>query len=261
MSYPAIDASFRDFEADLSRARRLLEFIIQFHAFASTNPPEDSVASWPSAQSLLDLSKPLRTDLPILSGAILLYLAGRFEFFVRQTVEAATDYLVEAAETYEQLPDPVRRYLHNRSLDVARDPSKFRLTELEAFDILTKLVEREKPGSEELQVDSWLISYTDSNMRPDVLDDVLKRIGLADFWTEVGKQTEVKLLFENNSDGMCKQEARKRLSDIMNERNDIAHPTGNIQFSSAEEILQKGEFLRLLGGLLKSHVILHLRTK
>lgn len=260
MNYPLVDAALRDFNDDLSRIRRLLEFVLEFHVFASSTPPQDARLNWPQADDLHELSKPLRTDLPILSGAILLYLAGRFEYFVRQTVEAATDYLVAAAPAYDQLPESIRRHLHTKTLDVARDASKHRLGEVEVFQLLANLVERERPGSKEVQVDSWLISQTDSNMRPDVLDEILKRIGIEGFWTEIGKQTELKLFIGQNGDGLCKQEARQRLTEIMKERNDVAHPTGNIKFPSAEEVLHKADYLLLIGRLLTSHTVLHLRT-
>lgn len=262
MSYPLVASAFADLESDLLRAKRLLDLILEFREFGSSNSPEGdaSKVEWSAASALHTLAKPVRTDLPVLSGAILLYLAGRFEYFVSQSIEATTDYLVTTANKYEDLPPSVRKHLRSKTLDVARDPGKYRLNDNEVFQLLANLVQREQSGSTTLVVDSWLISTTDSNMRPEVMDDVLRRVGLENFWSEVGKQTEVKLLFGLSGDGLCKQEARKRLTDLMNERNAVAHPTGNTRFPSAEEVLQRIEFLLLLGKVLTGQLQLHLST-
>jgi hypothetical protein len=261
VSFPLIEAALNDFERDLLRAQRLLELMVEFKGFGSSTPPHTSTASnWPAAESLHKLAGPVRTDLPVFSGSILLYLAGRFEYFIAQSVEVATDALVADAKTYNDLPVAVRKQLRAKTLEVARDPRKYRLEEAEVAQLLEDLVEREKPGGTSFSVDSRLVSMTDSNMRPDIIDEVLKRIGLEGVWTELGKQTDLKLYFGITTDGQCKQAARTRLNDLMTERNEVAHPTGSTNFASAEEVLEHVRFLLLLGKSLSGQFLLHLNA-
>ena len=82
------------FHADLARATELLELTVRFRAFAGSAPNSDGtsgVHQWPEVESLAEIAPQVRTDLPILSGSILLYLCGRFENFVRELVVAVGD--------------------------------------------------------------------------------------------------------------------------------------------------------------------------
>lgn len=261
MSHALVMSALNDFESDLARAQRLLDLMVEFREFGSSFPPSNSVdGGWAEAEALYTLAKPVRTDLPVFSGSILLYLAGRFEYFISQSVEAVTDALVAAARSYTDLPAPVRKHLRSKTLEVARDPKKYRLDDHEVTSLLDDLVQREKPGSTGMNVDSSLISMTESNMRPDMIDEIMKRVGLDHIWTELGKQADLKLYFNTNADGLCKQAARTKLNDLMTERNEVAHPTGSTTFPSAEEVLEYIKFLLLLGKTISGQVQLHLAS-
>lgn len=262
MNFPLVQAALDDFIRDLARAQRLLELMIEFREFGSSAPgAQNPSQSWPEAANLYSLAQPVRTDLPVFSGSILLYLAGRFEFFISESIEVATDRLVAAASNYNALPEATRKYLRSKTLEVAKDPKKYRLEDAEVTQLLEDLVQRDKPGESYFNVDSRLISMTDRNMRPDMVEDIFKRIGLEKVWEEIGKQVDIKLYFGTNADGQCKEAARRRLNDLMAERNEVAHPTGSTSFPSADEVLEYMRFLLILGKALSGQILLYLNLR
>lgn len=263
MSFPLVEAAMKDFELDLARAERLLDLIIQFREFGSSAATPDAAAQWDEARELHSMTGPVRTDLPVFSGSILLYLVGRFEYFVAETTEVATDILVASATTYDALPTSIRKHLRSKTLDVAREPRKYRFEDSQVNQLLDDLVQREKPGgSPPFNVNSKLISMTDNNMRADTLDEVLRRLGVEKVWDELGKQVDIKLYFGGiTGDGQCKEAARRRLNDLIGERNDVAHPTGGTNFPSAEEVLDHVRFLLLLARGISAQILLYLTAQ
>ena len=101
---PSILQQFHD---DLDRATDLLDLVRHFRAFAGSAVPTDvsgGSSPWPEAVDLAGIAPSVRTDLPIMSGSILLYLCGRFENFVRDVVMAMGDEYAASATEYEDLP-------------------------------------------------------------------------------------------------------------------------------------------------------------
>jgi hypothetical protein len=73
-----------------------------------------------------------------------------------------------------------------------------------------------------------------------------KRVGMGEFWKDVGKQASVKLALEKTADGETTAEAMARLNAIMDERNQVAHPTGTTTFPDPDQVLNAARFLKTL---------------
>jgi hypothetical protein len=89
-----LDLILSEFDSDLKRAEDLLRLIKHFRGFAGSSAPEElrnGTLSWPEAISLVNDAPQVRTDLPILSGSLLLYICGRFEYFVCEVVISLAD--------------------------------------------------------------------------------------------------------------------------------------------------------------------------
>lgn len=243
-----LDLVYDEFKSDIERTEHLLNLIKAFKEFGASTPPtqESQDENWSSAINLHDLSRLRRTDLPILSGSLQLYLAGRFEYCIRLIVETLADELSAKVKTYEDLPDVIRKELKQRILDIAQDPKRNGVEESQSDILLAKLVKNFSTESGGFEIDSSLLSRTESNMKGRVLAELLKRVGIIDYWKEVGKQHSVKLALETSLDGEATNEAQTRLNSIMDERNQIAHPTGGTNFPDPDQVLKTAEFLKTL---------------
>ena len=234
-----------DFEKDRQRVDHLLNLIKLFREFGASAPPKcgEKEIEWSAATALLEASKTRRTDLPLLAGALQMYLAGRFEFFIRQLVEAVADEISASCGAFSDLPDVVRAEIKIKTLEVAQNPRRFGYDELSAEALLSDLAGN-LAGS--VSIRSVVLTITESNMKDRVLADVLRRVGITDFWKEVGKQNAMKILLGTASDGETTAEAIGKLNALMDDRNQIAHPTGNTVFPDPDQVLSVSEYLGAL---------------
>jgi len=247
MTDPAAKSALDDFDQDLDRVEQLLRLIHTFRDFAG----EDAELSG-YAKDLYDVAQVARTDLPVLSGSLLLYLVGRFESFVRQLVGTIVDDLVDKSASYGDLPPALRKEVLTRTLQINQNPSKFNHDATSAAALAAQLASNlaSPTTSSSFYVDALTATITESNMRPDILAELFKRVGINAVWDTLGKQLALKTFLGEVGDDGCKKAAVARLDDIMSERNKIAHPTGNALFPDASTVEDVARYFRVLGQLL-----------
>ncbi|MEO3773204.1 HEPN domain-containing protein [Micromonospora sp. B9E7] len=191
---------------------------------------------------------------------MLLYLCGRFEYFVRQVIEALGDEIANRAKDYDSLPSSLRDELRRRTLDVAKSPARYGYSSQEADALIVGLATNldRSQKTEPIMIDSKVLSVTESNMRANTLNEVMKRVGMQDTWKELGKQAKLKIYLQKQSDGECAAAAQRRLDDLMIQRNNIAHPTGGTSFPDPDQVLWMAGFLEELGRSLVELCQVHL---
>lgn len=251
MTNIAARTALADFERDAHRVEELLNLIHLFREFAG----EESELSG-HAQELWKAAQGVRTDLPVLSGSLLLYLCGRFESFVKELVGTVVDDLVDKAARYDELPAELRKVYVTRVLAINETPGKYNHTREMALVLAAELADNlsgRNDGSSSLEVSATTITITESNMRPLVLADLFKRVGINGLWDTLGKQLPLINHFGERPEGDCKRAATARLEDIMNERNKVAHPSAtdsSASFPDANMVQGVAEYFRVLAQVL-----------
>lgn len=251
----------RQFRADVERAEHLLTFIKRFREFGGSAAPAQVAEGdipWPQALALLEESRSRRTDLPVLSGSLVLYLAGRFEYFVRQVIQSTAEDIASKVASYAALPDSIRSELRARTLEVAQQPRRYGFDETESAALLESLVNNQKGAMAPLSINAEVLAITESNMKDRVVAELMKRVGMENFWTEIGKQAQVKLHLEKQSDRETTVEVQSRLNGIMDERNQIAHPTAATQFPDPDQVLASAAFLKVLSSVMVDVLLVYL---
>lgn len=244
-----LNAILKEFEDDLRRAEHLLRLIKIFREFgASVPPPEvlENNVKWGEATSLHMQAGLVRTDLPVLSGSLQLYLAGRFEYFIRQIVQNVAEEISLNAKQYGDLPENLRLQLKTLTLEVVQSPRRYGYDEAGADALLAQYVSVFSGAIPPTSIGAEVLSITDANMKDRILADLMKRVGMNDFWREVGKQAPVKIILNKAADGETTAAAQSRLNQIMDERNQIAHPTADTQFPDPDKVLGHADFLKVL---------------
>lgn len=236
---------YREFSADLTRVRRLLGLIGDFREFGASRKSGMAHEStpWAEADALLRTSAEVRTDLPLISGSLLLYCVGRFEFFARILTENAASEFAGLASTFDELPPSLRSVIRSKTLEICQAPSRFGYDELRADALLLRLAELMSGTVEVQELKSEVVSLTESNLRAEALAGLLKRVGVKDFWREVGKQAAIKLHLNVSDDGQCTKSAQAELDSIIMMRNQIAHPTSSTNFPDHEQVERHLSFL------------------
>lgn len=245
MTGTAARAALNEFVKDLERVEQLLGLIHDFRDFASKAPKDTE-----NGYKLWTTAKKVRTDLPLLSGSLLLYLCGRFEYFVRELVGSIVDELVDGVDRFDDLPAPLRKEYLIRTLAINQNPGKFGQTveaaTALAAELASNLAGNADPRDGSLRVDAAAITITESNMNPGTMVEIFKRVGVVNLWETLGKQSVLKSHLGEAADGGCKAAAVARLEEIMSERNRVAHPTGDILFPDAEAVLAVAQYFRVL---------------
>ncbi|MCY1223753.1 RiboL-PSP-HEPN [compost metagenome] len=251
----------RQFRADVERAEHLLTFIKRFREFGGSAAPAqvaEGDVPWPQAVTLLEESRGRRTDLPVLSGSLVLYLAGRFEYFVRQVIQSAAEDIASKVASYTALPDVIRNELRARTLEVAQQPRRYGFDETESAALLESLVNNQKGAIAPLSINAEVLAITESNMKDRVVAELMKRVGMENFWSEIGKQAQVKLHLEKQTDRETTAEVQSRLNAIMDERNQIAHPTAATQFPDPDQVLGSAALLKVLSSVMVDVLLVYL---
>lgn len=250
------------FETDLDRLEHVLAILKSLKDFGGSQPPTpgEEGQSWIAANELWDKTQGKHADLPLASGATLLYLAGRFEDFARTTVEIAAEELSEKCASFSQLPEKLRIALLQGLGSALQHPSQLKANGDSAE---TLVVELSRCISSKSKISGMLARYlsmTERNLRQDELASLTKRIGLEKVWADIGKQSEAKKFFSNQVDGETTKLAQTRLDSIMDARNKIAHPTGSTTIPDPDQVISEIGFLRVLSKVLLSVIEVYVIT-
>lgn len=232
------DEPLRELEDDLARIDALLSLIEELRSFATIATPA-TVASEPwdvASRKLRDTIRSLSADTPALSGTLLLYLAGRFEHFVRTAFHSTSDALAGKCATFELLPEKMRKSLSYHTAEVVMTPAKFGFGPSEAMGFVLTLASNFGAKGGLGAVNSACLSVTQNNMTPQMLSDLFGRVGFTGVWKEISKQARLKTHLELQADADVERQTKALLEEIMGLRNRIAHPSGAPAFPSPESV-------------------------
>jgi hypothetical protein len=254
-----LEIAYAGFTADLKRIEHLVELVRSLRRLgASEFDGVAESAEWSEAEALWRDAKDRRTDLPLIAGSLLMYLAGRFEFFVRQSVEITGEEMAGAVESYSELPEMFRACLKSQVLELARNPRRYGFDDLVAEGYLKDFADLLNGAYDSNKVSARLLALTDANLKARVLADISKRLGMENFWKDWGKQAPLKLALEKAMDGEATAAAQSRLDALMEERNGLAHPTGEMTFPDPDKVVETINFVAALGQALRDILRVHL---
>jgi hypothetical protein len=245
-----MDPIIKEFEDDLERISSQVELIEALRKFAGCDV---STVGDQSGSHFLDESKSLHTllknthgNLPIASGTLILYTCGRFEAMTRTLFEDLCQRLVAKAGEFSRLPKKMRENLPIFTAKIISDPRKYGHAEGGVRTFVTTLASNLTPNSKIDRVNHECLSITDANMRAEILAELFARVGAPPIWPQISEQAAVKAFFQESDAGSVEAKAKKRLNDLMDLRNKIAHPSGSIDWPSTESLREHVFFLKLL---------------
>jgi hypothetical protein len=256
----ALDLPLRAFQTDLQRLEHLLAFVTRMREFGGVEAPSEVTtdAFYEAAAGMREEIRGLSADFPIFSGTLLLFLAGRFEHFVRVSFENMCDAFAAKCHRFDQLPDKMSQALISATAEVLAKPAKYGYDEVQTRAFVKTLSENLDATEGLSSINSAVLSLTESNMNPSTLGDLYKRAGLTSIWGELSKQARLKLYFESDNDRDVERQAKSELESLMRERNRIAHPTDSPSFPDTTKVLRYLTFLRVLADVLTDVSRMHL---
>lgn len=252
------DLVLDDFRSDLGRLKKLLSFMESVRAFTSLQPPDVCNDDFTErSKNLHTSSTDCHTDFLILSGAMVLYLGGRFEYFVRERFEEACDHIAGKCLIFSNMPKPMQENLVRLTAEVMLAPRKFGHGEKGVESFVKNLAANMSAEHGLTDVNRKCLSITMDNMRPDLVRDLFKRIGLDDIWKAVGEQAAVKAHFAIAQSDAASARTREYLNEVMDIRNSIAHPSANVSWPDVSKVSDMIKFFEVVAPVLCDVVAVH----
>lgn len=239
----------QDFCLDLERLRRIFSVSQALSAFRSCDFAPDMISDAALKQAtsqLREATQAAHIEMPILNGVLLLYLAGRFENFVRDLFEDLADTIAGQCGQFTHLPRQMQENLTKYTAEVIANPRKYGHGENGVIAFVSTMADNLN-GRPLAGVNSKCLSITSENMWPDTLSEVFARIGANKVWERLGQQASVQTFFHVDQPEKATSEARKFLTEFMELRNQIAHPSGALTWPSMERSMQHIDFSDVVG--------------
>lgn len=253
-------APLQAFLEDLERVRKLLEMLQSIRGFAA----QDATGADPeygfvvASLEVRDVVRLRSAELPILSGTLLLYLAGRFENFARDSFELLCDLMAERCSRLADLPLKMRTELVRLTAEAVAAPAKYSFDEIEVQAFVTTLAGNMTASSGLGKVNSRCLSVTSVNMGARMVAELFKRAGIDHLWQDIGRQAPLRAWLGIEQDSQATAEVQTRLDQLMKLRNGIAHPTSDTSFPDLDQVLSYVEFLKHISTTLVSVVEMNL---
>jgi hypothetical protein len=229
-----------DFILDLKRLERMFNLSKQFGSFPAIQLKPDAIqddAVRDAVTTLHVLAGESHSDVPILNGVLLLYLAGRFENFIREIFEDLCDSLAGRCPEFTYLPKQMRENLIKFTAEVIGNPRKYGHAE-NGVIAFVKTLSDNLSGVSASGVNSKCLSITTENMWPDTVNEIFGRIGANGVWDRIGQQASIQKFFQVDQPEKATKEAKRTLRELMELRNKIAHPSAGIIWPSMEQAVR-----------------------
>lgn len=179
-------------------------------------------------------------------GILLLYICGRFEYYVRSLVEDLAVRTAASFDRFDQLPDKLQNALIKGTSQVIGNHGRYGKSKSDR-DIYIKNLSRNIHENDLSAINYECVSATETNMRPSVIKELFSKVDIPGIWDRVCEQNSLKIHFETDSAKTVLSNCTKTIESIMDTRNSVAHPSSNLSWPAAEKLERDIQFLKILG--------------
>ncbi|NTU74272.1 hypothetical protein HGB07_09125, partial [Candidatus Roizmanbacteria bacterium] len=245
-----MDIIFLEFEQDLNRVRKLIQLLDQIKGFAGIDldvaVQELESSFFTATQSIHNQARSCHADTYVLYGTIVLYLGGRFEFFVRTVFEDLCIRIATRVGSFYKLPKIMQENLIKFTAEVMLNPRKYGHADRGVKAFISNLASNLDETQLFSQINASCLSITYENMRASTLSELFERIGVKDIWQKIGQQAKVQIFFETAEADQAKNKATSQLNTFVELRNQIAHPSTNMTWPNTDQVVAYIDFLKVI---------------
>lgn len=241
---------YQDFCKDIEHLRAVLNLADSLKSFsAQNNEPKIEMPDnkfLELAETVHSKAREANFGMVFIPGTIVLYLGGRFEYYIKTLFEELSMTIAIKCKKFEYLPKEYKENLISFTSDVIKSPAKYNHGENGVNTFITNLSNNVN-GIEITDVNTKCLSITSENMRPPILNDLFNRIGAKDIWVKLGHQAKLQAFFETADASKAQKDATKFLNDFMDIRNKVAHPSGSFQWPDTKTVMKHIDYFEVLG--------------
>lgn len=244
---------YQDFRKDIEHLRSVLILVESVKSFTGIiNATPSGIINnsfWDSAQDVHKTAREANIGLAFTPGTIVLYLGGRFEFYVKTIFEELSMNVALKCKKFDYLPKEFKESLVVQTSEVIKSPAKYGHGDNGRNTFITNLSNNIN-GHDIVDINSKCLSITSENMRPQILSDLFARIGAKEIWTKLGQQAKMQSFFETSDSAKAQKDAVKFLNDFMDIRNKVAHPSSTFQWPNTKTVIGHIDYFEMLGHLI-----------
>lgn len=250
MSGSLFDASLGEFKGDLAHVRAVVQLLTLLRELGASDEPTGG--DWPVAIQTREYVRGHSAAIPIVAGTVLLYVVGRFEHFAKVLLRTTCDLIASKCQSFDDLPEEMTSALRSMTADVMSHRRRYGYDQVQADVFVMTLATNLQATGGLGSINSECLSLTDTNLNPGTLAALFKRAGINNLWSQIGKQAPMKTALEVEKDADADRAAQVRLEDLMNRRNQIAHPNGAPTFPDTNRLTQDIDFVEVVAETLTS---------
>lgn len=255
-----IDEIYIQFLADLEDIELSLICMKDMEIFSEYNLSEEineSHSFLNKAFEIQESHKKSQMGFSKIPGILILYVCGRYENFIKSLIEEYSIRLASKQNSFEGFPSKFKR---DKTSVAIQNPKKYGFDETNRNAFIENL-HKNINDNDFTKINHKCISITEGNLRSDVVTDLFNIVGITNIWTEVSKQTKIKIHFSTEIENDTKKETTQLLDSLMRFRNEIAHPSdSSINWPSIENVVEHINFLKTLAEALKDIVAMKVTT-
>ena len=223
MAVADLEGPFDDFR---ERTKQLRTIICTIEAAGIT----PSVLT--SARAGIDLSIIGPVTANTVNAMSLVFLASSFEEFLRDEIVQCSAYL---ADRYSSRPISVRHSVRNAYWVAAMQKLNFRRSILNKdtkvpdgaiigqVSSLLDTIQRFVVADDAALVDGSVFTHHTRNFRPDIVDEIAKRIGVFGLLARAAESSKIKTYFGVATKAAAAEKLRGKLNEFYDRRNEIVH--------------------------------------
>lgn len=250
---------YSKFIKDIGDLEKALVLMNEIDTLRRKYPVVDDIEN-AELQQLISSVSNAKFGIQFLIASTTLYLAGRFEYFVRSIIEELSIRISTAKGEFKDLPTNMRDSLIRLSSEVIMEPRRYGFAEGARNSFILNLANNLNQNLNS-PINHQCLSITNKNMKDDVIEELFNRLGIKEIWKYFGEQLAIKLFFKTKDTCYATSNARKTLNSIMEKRNQIAHPSDSVgNWPSIDETLKDIDFLKRLALIIKDFSIAHSLT-
>jgi len=252
---------FETYCADLNEIKKtivLIDSLEEFAKISDTEYKEDISDFIQNAKKVRESFKENRTGATFAPGILMLYVAGRFENFVRTVFEETSTEVAKAHSSFKELDKNFQKSLINDTSKVISNPRKYNHGE-GARDTFIRNLYNNIHQNKLNVINYQCLSFTETNMRVDAISDLFKKINYSKIWDDISDQANLRGFFDGVDSGKTMSESKNLLNLFMDMRNGLAHQSDTITWISSKEAINYIDFFIELGRAISCVCPLHIQ--
>ncbi|GGX19322.1 HEPN domain-containing protein [Aquimarina muelleri] len=251
---------FDKYKEDLNEIKKtisLLNILEDFAKEPNIEVNEESDSYLKKANKVKEVFKENRSGVTFIPGILMLYIAGRFENYIRTIFEETSTNVAKAHLTFKDLNKEFQNSLINDTSKVIANPRKYNHGD-GARDTFIKILYSNIHENKLDRINYQCLSSTDMNMRTKVITELFKKINYKNIWTDISAQANLRSYFGGIEPNKTMSESQKRLDSFMDIRNSIAHQSDTVTWMSTNDSIGYIDFFIELGYAIGSVCPLHI---